>query len=138
MLTKGDAVFAKKCVGHTFAGPGFGIEQPQFQPPNLKPVPQQHPQRGVTQIGLQRLEDFIPGIGAVIGGKLVQRLLLGRLEEGPQVVLGDAMRRVRDFSLFQRDIAVIAAQVLRDVCLKGNLRGFLARHDSASQSFIKA
>jgi hypothetical protein len=86
----------------------------------------------VSQLGAERLENLVTRVRTVIGCKLVQRFLLGRLEKGPQMVLDDGMLRVCNLGLFKHPIAVLANQISRDVVLKGDLWGFLVRHDRSS------
>jgi hypothetical protein len=115
-------VFVSACA---LGGTGLGIEKPELQPAHFQPVAQEHPERRVRQFLAERLEDLVPRVRAVIVLQLLERVSLRGLEQGPQVVFGDEVLRVRDVGLFQHTVAMFADQVIRDVLLKRQLRGFL-------------
>jgi hypothetical protein len=49
------------------------------------------------------------------------------------VVLGDAVLGVRDLGLLEHADTCVRHEEVRDVLLKGQLRGFFARHDRAAR-----
>ena len=89
-------------------GTRLGIEEPELQSAHLQAVPQQHPERRVLQFLAQRLEDFVPRVGAVVVLQLLERVGLGGFEKGPELVFGDAVLGVRDVGLFEHAILVLA------------------------------
>ena len=89
---------------------------------------QQHPKRRVLQLLAQRLEDLVPRVRAVIVRQLLERVGLGGLEEGPELIFGDEMLGVRDVGLFEHAIPVLADEEIRDVLLKRQFRGFSFSH----------
>ena len=128
MRAEGDAVLAVFLGGGALGGAGLGIEEPELQPAHLQPVAQEHPERRVLQFLAQRLEHLVPRVRAVVVRQFLERVGLRGFEEGPEMVLGDAMLGVRDVGLFEHAILVLADEEVRDVLLKGQLRGLLARH----------
>ena len=128
MRAEGDAVLAVFLGGGALGGAGLGVEQPELQPAHLQPVAQEHPQRRVRQFLAQRLEHLVPRIRAVVVRQLLERVGLRGFEEGPELVFGDEMLGVRDVGLFEHAITVLADEVIRDVLLKGQFGGLLARH----------
>ena len=110
--------------GGALGGAGLGVIEPELQPAHLQPVAQEHPKRRVLQFLAQRLEDLVPRIRAVVVLQLLERVGLRGFEEGPELVFGDEMLGVRDVGLFQHAILVLADEVIRDVLLKRQLRGF--------------
>ena len=122
---EGDAVLGIFLGGGARGGARLGIEEPELQPAHLQPVAQEHPERRVLQFLAQRLEDLVPRVRAVIVRQLLERVGLRGFEEGPELVFGDEVLGVRDVGLFQHAIPVLADEVIRDVLLKRQLRGFL-------------
>ena len=123
---EGDAVLGVFLGGGTRGGARLGIEEPELQPAHLEAVAQDHPKRRVLQFLAQRLEHFVPRVGAVIVRQLLERVGLGGFEKGPELVFGDEMLGVRDVGLFEHAILVLADEKIRDVLLKRQLRGLLA------------
>ena len=123
MRAEGDAVLAVLLGGGALGGAGLGVVEPELQPAHLQPVAQDHPERRVLQFLAQRLEHLVPRVRAVVVRQLLERVGLRGFEEGPELVFGDEMLGVRDVGLFQHAIPVLADEEVRDVLLKGQLRG---------------
>ena len=84
----------------------------------------------MLQFLAQRLEDFLPRVRAVVVHQLLQRVSLCSFEEGPELVFGDEVLGFRNIGLLQHGILVLADEVIRDVLLKRQLRGFFSfRHE---------
>ncbi len=125
MRAEGDAVLGVLLGGGARGGARLGIEEPELQPAHLQAVAEQHPERRVLQFLAQRLEHLVPRVRAVIVLQLLERVGLRGLEKGPELIFGDEMLGVRDVGLFEHAILVLADEVIRDVLLKRQLRGFL-------------
>ena len=90
---------------------------------------EKHPKLRVRQFFCQGAEHLLPRVGPVVVFQLPECVGLRRVEEGPEVIFGDAVLRVRELGLFEHAIAMLADKVIRDVLLKGQLRDFLSlRH----------
>ena len=123
---EGDAVLAVLLGGGALGGARLRVVEAELQPAHLQAVAQDHPERRVLQLLAQRPEHLVPRIGAVVVGQFLERVGLRGVEKGPELVFGDAVLGVRDVGLFEHAIAVLADEEVRDVLLKGQLRGFFA------------
>ncbi len=121
---KSNSVLSVMLVGNTFAGAGFWIIELELQPPHGEAMPDDQPQGGNPQFILQCLENFIPGVGAVIRFQTFKGLFLSRLEKGDQMVLGKIIFRVGDLILLKHTISVFADEIVRNMTLEFLFRAF--------------
>jgi hypothetical protein len=132
--TKGEAVLAVSVRCGALDRAGFRVVEAERQPAHFQAVAQDHPQRRVLQLPAQGAKDFFARIARIVVGERSELLGLRRLQEGPELIFGDAVFAVGDFRLLEYAVAMHADQEVRDVLLEIQFRRSCAWHGRFSRA----